>query len=59
MVEPCPPKNLKTDKCGREKLLCSLKDIIRLIEEDYSSDVKKEDLHPAKGLSCPPEAMVR
>lgn len=71
MVEPCGPKAQKTENGGREKLLCSLKNIIRLVEEDSSSEeapkrcvpdcpcpcnVKKEEKCAVKG---PPDAMVR
>lgn len=71
MVEPCAPKAKKQEKGGREKLLCSLKDIIKLVEEDASSgercvpecpcpcNEKKSEFRPVKGPPCPPDAMVR
>lgn len=62
MGEPCAGKVAKQEKHGKEKLLASLKNIIKLVEEECSPDNSPKyhvpDCNNVKGIPCPPEAMV-
>lgn len=58
MGEPCVAKAAKQEKHGKEKVLASLKNIIKLVEEECSPD-NSPKCNNVKGIPCPPDAMVR
>lgn len=64
-MEPCTAKSTQQEKHGREKLLCSLKDIIKLVEQEctFSNESSKQhsehvNCSNVEGVPCPPDAMV-
>lgn len=59
MGELCPLKGAKHERHGKEKLLASLKNIIKLVEEDNSPKPLMPDYsNNVEGIPCPPGAMV-
>lgn len=53
---PCIGQCTKIDKETREKMLCSLKDIIKLVEQECACDEPPKPT--VKCTTCPPEVMV-
>lgn len=59
MIEPCVAKSPKQEKHGKEKILSSLKNIIKLVEEECVPDSSCKHYEPdSKEIPCPPDAMV-